>query len=369
MDLQSLSNLEIFMVSALILLVPTLYMVLPFEKISRVVPIRLWIWTAIGTIAVPVGQIAILANLESFQAAQVGAALGSVLTSLWIFTVATTLRRILSAALDHQVETEKIAKRLAHILNIALKYVVLILALLMILEQWGFDPVAVITGLGVLSLGIALASQSTVANVFGFANISVTHPFFEGDKITTAGISGTVEKINIGQTTVRQRNGDLIIVPNRHLSDAIVTNHSMKQKHSESVTVTLSPETTHEKVQELIHKVCQSDFLHTYDGAVVIRASLDSIGDKVQVTFYYEMAHELNLESHELGKTATLMAVMRNMKELDIELSGIRSEEIILSGECEQCAPSDDSPAGDETIQVAKKENESASEVTDEETG
>ena len=335
MDLQNLSNMEIILISAIIILLPTLYVLLPFEKLSRVIPIRLWIWTIAGTILAPIGQVLAIANLQPSQAEQTAAIIGSLWTSLWIITVTVTCRRVAGAIIDRAADAEKLEARLANIIKIALRYVITVLAALMVMEQWGFDPIAVITGLGVLSLGVALASQSAVSNIFGFANLLINKPFKEGDEITALGIIGKVVAINVGQTLVMQDDGDLVIIPNRHLSDAIVTNHSQKETLSLSTDVSFSPTTPLDKLDRLFTRVSALSFGGSFYSMECYY--ITSIGDRIVVRFHYQIRPETHIGDKDLAQSTLHKNIVIAAGELSIDLSGVTTEEVLICGRCDDC--------------------------------
>ncbi|MEK6902107.1 MAG: hypothetical protein AABX02_00770, partial [archaeon] len=66
----------------------------------------------------------------------------------------------------------------------ALKYVVILLALLLALDNFGFDITALLAGLGIGGLAVAFAAQETIKDVFGGLTIFANKSFFVGDYVT-----------------------------------------------------------------------------------------------------------------------------------------------------------------------------------------
>lgn len=102
-----------------------------------------------------------------------------------------------------------------------------------ILQILGFDTTALITGLGVGGLAIALALQDTLSNFFAGIHILIDKPFKEGDYIVLeSGQEGNVDRIGWRTTKILTLSKDEIIVPNSKLSSSIVKNHSTPQEET-----------------------------------------------------------------------------------------------------------------------------------------
>ncbi|NYZ77257.1 mechanosensitive ion channel family protein [Candidatus Micrarchaeota archaeon] len=96
-----------------------------------------------------------------------------------------------------------------------------------ILQLAGFDTTALITGLGIGGLAVALALQDTLGNFFAGIHILLDKPFKEGDYIVLeGGQEGTIDRIGWRTTKLLTLSSDEIIVPNSKLASSIVKNHS-----------------------------------------------------------------------------------------------------------------------------------------------
>jgi small-conductance mechanosensitive channel len=107
------------------------------------------------------------------------------------------------------------------------RIVIVVLFAVFVLQRLGFDTTAIITGLGIGGLAVALALQDTLANFFGGVHILVDKPFREDDYIKLeSGIEGTVVQIGWRTTRLITPAQNEIIVPNSKLSGAILENFS-----------------------------------------------------------------------------------------------------------------------------------------------
>ena len=78
-----------------------------------------------------------------------------------------------------------------------------LLLFLFLLDNLGVDVTALIAGLGISGVIVALALQSIVADMFGALSILVSKPFVVGEVIETQGMTGTVEAVGLRATTIR----------------------------------------------------------------------------------------------------------------------------------------------------------------------
>jgi MscS family membrane protein len=99
-------------------------------------------------------------------------------------------------------------------------------AVVIIITEFGYNVSALITGLGLGGLTIALAAKDSAANFFGGLIMVTEKPFEIGDWISFGSVEGTVEDINLRSTKIRTGPGSLTIVPNATLAAANITNWS-----------------------------------------------------------------------------------------------------------------------------------------------
>jgi small-conductance mechanosensitive channel len=92
-----------------------------------------------------------------------------------------------------------------------------LLVALLALDQLGFDVTALIAGLGVGGVALALAVQNILGDVFACAAIALDKPFVVGDFIVVDGLRGTVESVGLKTTRVRSLDGELLVLANADL--------------------------------------------------------------------------------------------------------------------------------------------------------
>jgi small-conductance mechanosensitive channel len=109
--------------------------------------------------------------------------------------------------------------------------VVVILGVLVALRVIGLEITPLLTALGVGGLAVALALQDTLSNLFSGIYVSMAGQVRLGDYIKlNSGEEGYVTDIGWRSTLIRTLGGNMIIVPNAKLAQAIVTNYYLPQK-------------------------------------------------------------------------------------------------------------------------------------------
>lgn len=106
----------------------------------------------------------------------------------------------------------------------ALRLVVLSMFGIIALNQLGVSITPLIAAIGGLAVGLSLALQGPVSNYGAGLVIILTRMFKVGDTVTTQGCSGLVEDISLAQTQLRAEDGELIVIPNKHIVGEIHTN-------------------------------------------------------------------------------------------------------------------------------------------------
>jgi MscS family membrane protein len=110
-----------------------------------------------------------------------------------------------------------------------LKVFVVIVGGLFILQNLDVNITALLAGISIGGLALALAAQDTLKNFFGSLMIFIDKPFSVGHWITSGDIDGTVEEVGFRSTRIRTFRNSLTYVPNGKLADATIDNHGLRQ--------------------------------------------------------------------------------------------------------------------------------------------
>jgi small-conductance mechanosensitive channel len=98
------------------------------------------------------------------------------------------------------------------------------LVFLMALKTFGIDVTALITGLGIVGIAVALAVQNVLGDLLASLSIVLDKPFVVGDTINVDTHTGTVEEIGLKTTRVRSLSGEQLVFPNADLLKSRIRN-------------------------------------------------------------------------------------------------------------------------------------------------
>jgi MscS family membrane protein len=117
------------------------------------------------------------------------------------------------------------------------------------------NPTAVLTGLGVGGIAVALAAQKTLENVIGGTSVILDQVVRVGDRVKIEGANGTVEDIGLRSTRIRTLDRTVVSVPNGQMANANLENISLRDKFWFNQNLSLNHETTGSQMREFVKKL------------------------------------------------------------------------------------------------------------------
>jgi len=112
-----------------------------------------------------------------------------------------------------------------HALGYAARFALWALLIVTALQNFGVDVTALLTGLGIGGIAIALAVQNILGDLFAALAIVLDKPFVVGDAITVDAVSGTVEHVGLKTTRIRSLGGEQVIIANNDLLRSKIRNY------------------------------------------------------------------------------------------------------------------------------------------------
>jgi small-conductance mechanosensitive channel len=125
------------------------------------------------------------------------------------------------------------------------------LVVLVALDNLGVNVTALVAGLGIGGIAVALAVQTTLSNLLGSLAIALDKPFVVGDTIAVDQDTGRVERIGITSTRLRSINGEEIIISNTDLLKARVHNFGRMYERRVLFTIGVLYDTPYQTLQRI----------------------------------------------------------------------------------------------------------------------
>ncbi len=98
--------------------------------------------------------------------------------------------------------------------------IIVILALVTILPEFGINITAMLAGLGILGIAIGFGAQSLIRDYLSGIFILLENQYDVGDVVRVAGIAGFVEEVGLRRTVLRDLDGIVHSIPNSEIKTA-----------------------------------------------------------------------------------------------------------------------------------------------------
>lgn len=158
-----------------------------------------------------------------------------------------------------------------------IKVVVWGMAIAFFLDNLGFKITAVVAGLGIGGIAVAMAAQAVLKDLFSYFSIIFDRPFEIGDFIIIGEYLGTVEQIGIKTTRISSLSGEQLIFSNSDLTDSRVRNYKRMQKRRVPFKFGVAYQTPVEKLKEIPRII--ENIVENIEDATFDRTHFFSYGD------------------------------------------------------------------------------------------
>lgn len=159
----------------------------------------------------------------------------------------------------------------------------------------GVEITALITGLGIGGVAVALAVQNILGDLFASLSISLDKPFVIGDFIVVGDYKGTVRQIGLKTTRVRSIHGEKLIFANSDLLNSRIQNYQDMQERRVTFQIGVTYDTPPEKVRQIPQMA--TEIIESLEQTRFDRAHFASFGD-FSLDFeivYYVLSPDYNI--------------------------------------------------------------------------
>jgi small-conductance mechanosensitive channel len=125
------------------------------------------------------------------------------------------------------------------------------LLILVALDNFGVNITALLAGLGVGGVAVALALQNVLGDLFASLSIALDKPFVVGDILNIDAFTGAVEQIGIKTTRLRSVDGEQIILSNADILKSRVRNYGRMPEQRTLMTIRVTYTTPGDKLRQI----------------------------------------------------------------------------------------------------------------------
>ncbi len=123
--------------------------------------------------------------------------------------------------------------------------------LLLALDNLGFNVTALVAGLGVGGIAVALAVQNILSDLFASLSILIDKPFVVGDFIIVDDYLGSVEYVGLKTTRVRSLSGEQLVFSNSDLLQSRLRNYGRMYERRVAFSIGVTYQTTRENLKQI----------------------------------------------------------------------------------------------------------------------
>lgn len=174
-----------------------------------------------------------------------------VLVSILIYLIARGIVNNIFRIRNKYIDVRK-SRTINGLINNLIKYFIVIIDVVMILDIFGVDTKTLIASLGVVGFVVGLAVQDTLKDFVAGISIILENQYRVGDTITIKGFRGEVISLGIKSTKLKAYTGEVMIIPN-HLIEQVI-NHSL-DKSLAIVDIPVSYNTDINKLENVLNKL------------------------------------------------------------------------------------------------------------------
>ncbi len=184
---------------------------------------------------------------------------------LWIIAITFLVSRIIKSGFEiytYELKEKmhrKVDDTLFNFLRKLINFSVYIIALSIILKQFGIEITPLLAGLGIAGIAVAMALKDTLSNFLSAIYITADRPMKLGDYIELdSKTAGYVVDIGWRTTRLRTRDHNYLILPNSKIAESVFRNYnSPKREMTTIVSCGVSYDSDLNKVEKVALSVAK----------------------------------------------------------------------------------------------------------------
>jgi len=267
-------------------------------------------------LGLPTLQLPPAANEFALHTIQVLTALMVVLILLKILDILMVYARRFT-----QRTSNKLDEQLLPILKGVFQVLIIGGGIIQVLRMFSIDVTALIAGISIGSLAIALAAKDTVSNLFGSVTVFLDQPFQIGDWIHFDGVDGMVEEVGVRSTRVRTFANSLVYIPNGVLANMTINNYGLRSYRRFNTVLSITYDTPPELIETFVAGLREIVAHHPRTRKDFYEIHLNSFSSSsLDILFY--IFFEVPTWTAELkGRQEIMLAILRLARELGVRFA------------------------------------------------
>jgi len=213
-------------------------------------------------------------------------------SGIWGITIIAT---VLDTYRQHALEENRAAVTTINLIGLVIRIVLWSIIALLILDNLGVNVTALVAGLGIGGVAVALALQNVLGDLFASLSITFDKPFIIGDFLVVGEHMGSVENVGLKTTRVRSLSGEQLVFSNSDLLNSRIRNYGRMFERRVVFSIGVTYETPREKLRripEIIREAVEAQNDTRFD-----RSHFMKYGDYALMfeTVFYVLSSDYNI--------------------------------------------------------------------------
>jgi MscS family membrane protein len=246
-----------------------------------------------------------------------------ILSIFFVVFIIDQLVRILFFNLDRVAKktSNTLDDQLMPVLKRIASIIVWVIGLFYILDYLDVNVTALLAGISIGGLAIALAAQDTVKNFFGSIMIFLDKPFQIGDWIHFGNVDGVVEEVGVRSTRIRTFANSITYVPNGKLADTIVDNMGLRQYRRFKTEIGVTYDTPPDRIDLFVKGIREIILRHPTTRKDYFEVHLNSFGPSSLNILLYTFFEAPNWTAELKGRHEVMYAIISLAHKLGVRFA------------------------------------------------
>jgi len=167
------------------------------------------------------------------------------------FWVASAAKIMIDQYQQIQLARDPASVTTLNILSFITRVSIWIVVMLLILDNLGINITALVAGLGIGGIAVALAVQNILGDLLASLSIVLDKPFVVGDFLLIGELAGTVEHVGLKTTRLRSLSGEQLVFSNSDLLASRIRNYGRMYERRSLFTLGVTYQTSRDKLERI----------------------------------------------------------------------------------------------------------------------
>ena len=183
----------------------------------------------------------------------------NVIIALIILVIGRWLTKWITALIRKALIKSEMDETLIRFLDKLIYYTLLVAVIIAAADQVGIETTSFLAILGAAGLAVGLALKDSLSNFASGVMLILFQPFKVGDAVTAAGVSGSVERIDIFNSVINTWDNQKVVIPNSKITTDIITNINANPTRRIDLTIGISYNDDVNEAKAILEQLVKAD--------------------------------------------------------------------------------------------------------------